>query len=171
MTCIVFRDGVIASDSKIIGRSWTTMGGFDKCGKRVLDGQVYLYGATGETSYAAKFDRWMQSDAFATFIKTGEGHPNLEPAARDEQCTGLLFMPDNTCIRFEGNYPHYTVKGDYYAFGTGDMVASGALFMGASAQEAVKAAIEHDVLSNGPVQFIERDKVSLEDFKKETMPA
>lgn len=168
MTCIVFRDGVIASDSKIISRSWTAIGGFDKVGKRELDGKVYLYGATGETAYAGKFHRWMQSDAFAEFIKTGEGHPNLEPAARDEQCTGLIFTPEGDCIRIEGNYPVYTVKAPYFAFGTGDATALGALFMGATAQQAVEAACEHDILTNGPVQFLTNKIEVLADFKEET---
>ena len=167
MTCIVFRDGVIATDSKIIGRSWHAMGGFAKCGRREVDGKVYLYGATGETAYSGKFHRWMESDAFVSFITTGEGHPNLEPSARDEQCTGLIFNPDGSCTRFEGNYPHYTVTGEYFAFGSGDAVALGALYMGATAQQAVEAAIEHDVLTNGPVQFLSNSEAVLEDFKKE----
>ena len=54
MTVIVFRDGVIASDSKIISRSWTAVAGFKKVGSRVHNGEVYLFGATGETAYAAK---------------------------------------------------------------------------------------------------------------------
>lgn len=165
MTCIVFRDGVIASDSKVIGRHWNAIGGFAKVGKRMYDGQVYLYGATGETSYAAKFDRWMQSPAFDEYMKTGEGHPNLEPAARDEQCTGLIFTPDGACMRVEGNYPIYTVTAPYFAFGTGDSAALGALYMGATAQQAVEAACEHDILSNGPVQFLTNAIEVLEDFK------
>lgn len=165
MTVIVYRDGVIASDSQVIGRQWTTMGGFKKIGKRVVDGKVYLYGATGETSYAAKFERWIQSDAFLSFLKDGEGHPNLEPAARDEQCTGLLFTPEGACIRFEGNYPHYELTAPFFAFGTGDMVAMGALEMGATAQQAAQAAVVYDVLTNGEVQFLTAEADTLEDFK------
>lgn len=154
MTCITYRDGVIASDSQVISRTWTAMGGFDKIGRREFDGKVYLYGATGETAYAAKFDKWMQSPAFEVFITKDEGHPNLEPAARDEQCTGLIFTPDGDCIRIEGNYPPYTIRGEYFAFGTGDNVALGAMHAGATAEQAVEAAIVHDVLSNGPVQLL-----------------
>lgn len=171
MTVIVFRDGVIASDSKIISRSWTAVAGFKKVGYRVHEGRIYLFGATGETAYAAKFERWMASDEFAKFIASGlsDGHPQLEPGARDEQSTGLIFTPDNTCIRIEGNYPAYEVHGEYFAFGTGDMVAMGALHHGATALEAVQAAIDHDVLTNGPAQSIDRNEVHIEfdltDFK------
>lgn len=166
MTVIVYRDGMIASDSQVIGRAWTTMGGFAKVGKRVFDGKVYLYGATGETAYAAKFDRWMQSEAFEVFITTGEGHPNLEPAARDEQCTGLLFTPDHKCIRFEGNYPHYELTAPYFAFGTGDNFATGALAMGATAAQAVEVAMQYDILSNGPVQYLMAEiEEGLQTFK------
>lgn len=172
MTVIVYRDGIIASDSQVIGRNYTCMGGFAKVAHRVYKDEVYLYGAAGETAYAAKFDRWMQSEAFDTFIDTGEGHPNLEPGARDEQCTGLLFTPQGTCIRFEGNYPPYELTGEYFAIGSGDQVALGALYAGADAATAVRAAIEHDVLSNGRVQTIDRKMISttnLENFK--AMPA
>lgn len=166
MTVIVFRDGVIASDSKIISRSWTAVAGFKKVGSRVYNGEVYLFGATGETAYAAKFERWMNSDEFVKFIDSGlsDGHPQLEPGARDEQATGLIFTPDNSCIRIEGNYPAYEIHGDYFAFGTGDLVAMGALHHGATAIEAVQAAIDHDVLTNGPVQSIDRAAM-LESFK------
>lgn len=175
MTCIVYRDGIIASDSKIISRSWTAVAGYQKIGSRVLDGKVYLFGATGETAYAAKFERWMNSDEFKRFIESdlSDGHPQLEPAAREEQCTGLIFTPDNKCIRIEGNYPAYVVEGEYFAFGTGDMVAIGAFHHGASALEAVNAAIEHDVLTNGPALTIDRSTIvmnleveaNLADFK------
>jgi hypothetical protein len=154
MTVITYRNGVIASDSQVISRSWTAMGGYNKVGIRSFDGKVYLYGATGETAYAAKFDKWMQSSAFEDFITKDEGHPNLEPAARDEQCVGVIFTPEGDCIRFEGNYPPYKLSGPYFAFGTGDQTALGAMHAGASATEAVEAAIVHDVLSNGPVQSL-----------------
>lgn len=171
MTCVVFRDGIIASDSKIISRSWTAVAGYQKVGARTHDGKVYLFGATGETAYAAKFERWMNSDEFVKFIESNmaDGHPNLEPSAREEQCTGLIFTPENACIRIEGNYPAYLVEGDYFAFGTGDMVAIGAFHHGATAMEAVQAAIDHDVLSNGPILMIDRKdiqaKLELADFK------
>lgn len=154
MTCIAYREGILASDSVVISRSWSAIGGYQKVGRREFDGKVYLYAATGETAYAAKFDKWMQSPAFEAFITKDEGHPNLEPAARDEQCVGLIFTPEGDCIRFEGNYPAYKVFGPYFAFGSGEQVALGAMHAGASAEQAVEAAMVHDVLTNGPVQVL-----------------
>lgn len=172
MTCIVYRDGVIASDSKIISRSWTAVGGFQKIGQRFHSERLYLFGAVGETAYAAKFERWMHSKEFETFIESGmvDGHPLLEPSAREEQCTGLIFTPEHNCIRIEGNYPAYLVEAPYFAFGTGDATALGALYHGATATEAVEAAIEHDILTNGPVLSIDR-KMILDSFKESAVMA
>jgi hypothetical protein len=156
MTCIVFKDGVIASDSQLVGRGWSRMGGFDKIGRRKIGSKVYLFGATGETAYCYKFMVWVQSDAFKEWLDDPtKPTPELEPAGKDESCTGLLFMPDDTCWRFEGNYPPYPMRADYYAFGSGDAYALGALGK-STAMEAVEQVIKHDVLSNGPVQSLRR---------------
>jgi hypothetical protein len=152
MTCVVFKDGILASDSQLVSRSWTCVGDFKKIGTHTVDGVTYGYGATGETAYCQKFSDWIHSPAFALWLSDGSGHPNLEPAGKDEVCTGILFKPDGSCVRFEGNYPPFTLRAPFYAFGSGDALAMGAMAAGATAHEAVEIACKFDVLSNGPVQ-------------------
>lgn len=170
MTCIVYRDGVIASDSQIVGRTWACQGTFKKIGHRDVDGKVYLYGAYGETAMCAKFNEWVQSEGFVAWLRDrSAAHPQIDPAKSDEVCVGLIFHPEGHCTRWEGNYPAYDITGEFFAFGSGDMVALGALGAGASAVEAIEITATYDVLTNGPVQSIDRNEMtrSLASFNVE----
>ena len=160
MTVIVYRDGIIASDSQLVTRTWSCTMQFKKIGARDVDGKIYLYGATGETAYSAKFFDWVESDAFLAWLTDrSSSHPRLEPAKADETAVGLLFHPDGVCTRWEGDAYPYDVTGPFFAFGTGDNAAMGALMMGASAVQAVEIACAVDVLTNGPSQFIDRKDI------------
>jgi hypothetical protein len=168
MTVVIYRDGVIASDSQLVSRQWGCTCKFEKIGSRNVDGKIYLFGATGETAYSAKFFDWINSDAFLAWLQDrSSSHPQIEPAKSDEIAVGLLFHPDGTCTRWEGNAPCYDVTGPFFAFGTGDMAAYGALLAGSTAIRAAEIACEVDVLTNGPVQYLDRKEIlaSLDNFK------
>lgn len=165
MTIIAYKDGVIASDSQAASRGWLVVGEFEKIGRREVycDGvigsdkpDVYLYGSSGEAAYQAKFNRWMQSEAFEVWLKTREGGPEIEPDGKDDVCMALLIMPDGSCVRFEGNYPWYVVNAPFYVLGSGEIMAVGALAANATAEEAVAICIQHDGLSNGVVKSFKR---------------
>lgn len=171
MTVIVYRDHVVASDSQLVSRTYSLSGAFAKIGRRevvrartarvaggtLTEVEVYLFGATGETAYCHKFGEWVMSPLFEEWLlDRTRPTPELQPSGKDEGCTGLLFMPDGSCMRFEDNYPPYPIVGDYFAFGTGDQCALGAMGANASAQQAVEIACKHEVLTNGPVQVLRR---------------
>lgn len=156
MTCLAYKNGILASDSQVVSRTWSMPGSFEKIGRKEVDGEVYLYGAIGETAYCFKFMRWVQSELFDAWVRDRDSMtPELEPDGKEENCRGFVIMPDDSCMNFEGNYPPYPINGDYYAFGSGDATALGALGF-TNAIQAVEQAIKHDVLSNGPVQFVKR---------------
>lgn len=159
MTCIVYRDGVLATDSQVVSRSYICAGAYKKPNRREVEingeKRVYLFAGSGETAYCDKFARWVNSDEFVKWLEDrSTPGPQIDPAGSDEVCCGLLFHPDGVCTRFEGNYPPFDVKHDFYAIGTGDHIAMGALQMGATPQQAVEAAILYDTYTNGPVQVV-----------------
>lgn len=167
MTVIAYRDGMIASDSQLVTRSWSCTMQFKKIGARNVDGKVYLYGHSGETAYSAKFFEWVNSKAFDSWLgDRSASHPQIEAAKSDESSVGFIFHPEGHCTRWEGNAPCYDVTGPFFAFGTGDNAAMGALMMGATAAEAVEIACKIDVLSNGPMQYLLRS-----DFETATIDA
>lgn len=168
MTILVYRDGVLASDSQLINRQWTVIGTAPKIGRREiltkkLDGvtvvrcDVYLFGATGDSAYCSKFLKWCQSDDFEKFLKDQEyTSPAIAPTGKEQSCTGFVVKPDGKCIRFEHEDPPYETEAEWYAFGSGDTMAIGALANGAGAEEAVRIVCEWDPPSKGPVQVLRR---------------
>ncbi|MBS3648768.1 hypothetical protein KEU06_09030 [Pseudaminobacter sp. 19-2017] len=158
MTVLVYRDGVLASDSQLIRRNWNVLGHAEKIARVDVDGEAYLVGGTGEAPYVAKFIRWCRSDNFPKFLQNLEySSPRIEPTGKDDNCTGFVIKPDGVCIRFEGDDPPYEVESEWHVFGSGDMIAVGALEMGATAERAVEVCIKHDILSDGPIQVVRRD--------------
>ncbi|RUW57184.1 hypothetical protein [Mesorhizobium sp. M8A.F.Ca.ET.021.01.1.1] len=157
MTVLVYRDGVLASDSQLIRRNWHVLGSAEKIARVEVDGQAYLVGGTGEAPYVSKFIRWCRSADFPKFLKNEEfTSPHIEPTGKDDNCTGFVIKPDGICIRFEGDDPPYEVTAEWHVFGSGDQFAVGALEMKATAEEACAVAIKQDLLSAGPMQVVRR---------------
>jgi hypothetical protein len=74
---------------------------------------------------------------------------------------GMAFRPDGTVISLEcDDYPA-EVSGPYHALGSGQAIANGAMFAGASAIEAIAAAIAHDKHSAGHVLAFCHDSPAL----------
>lgn len=160
MTCLVYRDGVLASDSVILSRMLVCSGAFRKVGKRTIHHPIggfkpYLFGGTGETALCQKFRNWVMSEDFEGWAANKSyPTPSFEPIGKDESFTGFVITPDGACWHFEGAYAPFVTRHEFYAFGSGAMVAIGALAQGASAEEAVAIAIEYDSLTNGEVQKV-----------------
>lgn len=165
MTILVYRDGVLASDSQLINRQWTVVGTAPKIARievpqgitGALAPAVYLVGATGDSAYCSKFLKWCKSDDFKKFLQDQEyTSPAIAPTGKEQSCTGFVVKPDGKCIRFEHEDPPYETEAEWYAFGSGDTMAIGALAHGAGAEEAVRIVCEWDPPSKGPVQVLRR---------------
>ena len=78
------------------------------------------------------------------------------PEAKEENnnCNvGLVFHPDGRLTIYEpGGWCDATPP--YYAIGTGKDAALGAMFAGASAEEAVRAAVAHDFYTCEPITVL-----------------
>jgi ATP-dependent protease HslVU (ClpYQ) peptidase subunit len=144
MTTIAYRDGILASDTQVT-HGPTIMK--SKCRKvfKLPDGS--LYGHTGSLEAGELMRRSLVS---------GEAPPNLTSDAFD----GIMIRPNGQTFFYE-NKAWVKLKVDFCALGSGKEHAYGAMAVGASAEQAVHAAITLDPVSGGRVQYVE-----LEDYTK-----
>ncbi|UTU08031.1 putative NTN hydrolase domain protein [Caulobacter phage C1] len=151
MTCIVYRDGVLACDSWVLD-IWTKIGQFPKIAKRETRDGAILFAASGNSGHCKTFLDWGRGDGFADWVSGQYEPPSLGEG--DNTATGMVFMPDGSCVRFDAGLPPYALQGPFFAIGSGSWVALGALEAGATAEQAVEAAIKWDVGTNGPVRSL-----------------
>jgi 20S proteasome alpha/beta subunit len=143
MTTIAYRDGVIAADTGM------TVGGsrLGRIVKIARNESGALAGAAGSAGYNAKFLDWFRGGAV--------GDP---PEARETERSfdrGVVFHADGVIDIYEPTGVFHATA-PYFAFGSGRPEALGALFMGATAEQAVRAAIEHDEATFGEVLTVLR---------------
>lgn len=143
MTVIAFRDGVLAADTA------TTFG----CGMvrhdipKIYEFKGRLAGAGGDAVDCAAFIRWFQSE----FSSEPRCYP--KPTEDDDSFEGLIVRPDGLLLIFtRGGW--YPARPRYFAIGSGAQFAMGAMFQGATAEQAVRAGIELDHNSGGDVTIL-----------------
>lgn len=143
MTTIAYRDGVLAADTLVTS-------GDIRCGSEVKIRALgpLLYGSCGSCGLTDKVEAWMRGGM------KGDRPPLRVP---DGSATGavFVFMPDHTVLWMHED-GDTVIRAPYWAAGSGEMYALGAMALGATAPEAVKAAIVHDVGSGGPITVIKR---------------
>lgn len=146
MTTIAYRDGIIAADTCV---SPGRRGHATKIAKR-RDGHggFLLAGACGFAIYSEAFLRWFEN-----------GEQGSPPEARqvNNACDiGMIIRARNRCELFEPG-GSYLIRGDYFAIGSGSPEANGAMFTGATAETAVRAAMAHDENTWGEIQLLRAD--------------
>lgn len=150
MTTLVYRDGVLAADSRGTRNGMICPGAVNKVA--VVDGR--LVGFVGDTAFGQRFVRDLR-----------EGR---EPADLEGEAIAVIVDSDGT-VRVHQNATWYVEEGPFAAWGTGLAAALGALHMGATADQAVEAACEVDPNSGGPVQIVslrKRKSLILENFQR-----
>lgn len=105
---------------------------------RLSNGSVVGY--SGAVDMALQAIRWLDGDE--------------EIKVKWEEITILMIKPNGRVYKYDNDNPHYLKGVDYLAIGTGQSVALGAFYQGATAVEAIQAAIEHDSHSRGPVSWM-----------------
>jgi hypothetical protein len=144
MTTIAYRAGICAADTLAqIGS--TSLGSVTKI---VRSASGDLAGAAGLASYAEAFRHWV----------TG-GENGDPPQARETDHVfdrGVIFRRSGEIVVFEPE-GRFSVAAPYYAFGSGKEIAIGAMFMGATAPQAIEAAIKHDDGTGGEITVLRHD--------------
>lgn len=143
MTTIAYRDGVLAADRLITVQTHRD-GYITKIAKR----GPYLAAAAGALPIALRFMDWFRS-----------GMPEARtPSMGDDKdgATGHIFMPDGTILNCD-TLGWTRRKAPYYANGSGCDYCYGAFSMGATAEQAVRAALEHETASGGDITVLRHD--------------
>lgn len=145
MTTIVYRDGIMAADSRCTMNTEAGGSRVSKCEKlyrkTTVDKEDVIIGLAGDSGPGLVFLDW-----FGTGVK----EPPASLIEGDGDFTALvlrragLFEYDKWCRGEQ-------VRGRFYAVGSGAKAALGALYMGASAKRAVQIACKIDPYSAGPI--------------------
>ena len=143
MTTVVYRDGVMASDSQYVENDTIIPGHHPKV-FRLPGGGLMGYCGLVEIAYQV--------------LKVIEDSKPLD--ALDEffsHNTTILIVHETGKISYTNGREWTPLKAPYVAIGSGSPVAYGALALGASAKQAVQVAIKHDTGTGGRVQALELD--------------
>jgi ATP-dependent HslUV protease subunit HslV len=141
MTTVVYRDGVLASDSAVYagGTKVHSM-------KKVWKIRGHLVGLAGNVNAINAFKKWFEDGAMLDFY----------PITKKQSLAALVVTPEGKVFSYEDADPHAIEieDGEYVAVGSGSDVALGALHAGATAPDAIKAAIAHSSKTDGKIQII-----------------
>ena len=134
MTTIAVRDGIMACDSRITG------GFISKTPRKVVVGGKCIVGFCG--GYAAGY-------AGALFL-AGELSDRPETYSEDEE-EYIILSPRGIEVADE-HLRVAPISGTFWATGSGGMAAMAAMYMGATAIEAVRVAVKCDEGSGSPAK-------------------
>lgn len=142
MTTIAYRAGVIASDT-LVSDDGSHVGQTRKI-RRFREG--CLTGAAGDMAVCQAFLNWIPKQL--DFMKSRfELHS-------DENFGAFVFDPMiGHIIRFSGHGRPLMVSAEFVALGSGADFAMGAMAHGATAVEAVRAAMHLDPWTGGNIEF------------------
>lgn len=137
MTAIAYRDRVMAADTMIV---WSDQHIKQVNETKVMKEQGHLIGIAGENC--------PRNEVFARWF-FGAKTRGLSKYKFD----AMVIMPDGTINLYDQTGAFNIVTAPYFAIGTGAEVCMGAMWKGATAVEAVAAAIEHCPTVGGEVRM------------------
>lgn len=149
MTTIAFRDGVMAADRQSTGRG-SIIGRKTKIEKI---GSA-LVGATGDGIIWESFFQWVRGGC------KGDCPPmSIKCIANDSDFsgTGIIITRQRGIVTFiEHGFQQEDIA-EFHAFGCGADIARGAMFMGATPEQAIQAASAIDLYTGCGVDVIRFD--------------
>lgn len=143
MTTIAYRDGVLAADSAVSVNDLLSA----SMRKIVCRADGDMAGAAGHAAYCCRFLEWFSSGETVEAPKATRGDYYVD--------RGVIFRR-NGDIKIYEELGRSIVRAPYFAIGSGSHLAIGAMHAGASAPEAVRAAIAHDPYSGGDIVVLSR---------------
>jgi len=142
VTIVAYRDGVLASDSRVTINDFIDS---DTCKKiyRLSDGS--LLGLAGNHGTAFVLENLLRE-----WVKSNKGRLPPGPFKKVE---AIFVRPDKTVWVYGAGWEKWGYKTPV-AIGNGMLVATGAMDTGATAKEAVKATIKRNIYCGGRVQVL-----------------
>lgn len=141
MTTIVFRDGILAADGRITQNETIVGDNFTKIHVLADGGAVAMCGRPDE---CVPIIEWLKA------VAAGE-QAGPQP---DVESSTLLHINGDGVVRLLNDRHWIEIDEPFIAAGSGSSAALGALHAGASAIEAVTAAIKTDPYSGGQVRAV-----------------
>jgi len=136
MTTIAYRDGVLATDSRVTSGD-------------VIIGEVRKIAASGDGRIAAVCG---VAEVCQEWLSWWAGPQDADPPELDED-TGVITVEDDG-VWYHTDRGRWQLEAEYHAVGSGRDIALGAMAVGACAVEAIEAAIKHDAMTGGRVQSL-----------------
>lgn len=141
MTTIAYDGRYVAADSQVC---FGACRGAKSVQKIKVRGSV-AYACTGHGALFDPMIVWFEMGA----------KPEDKPKVSDDKNACLLVFSDGKCRAYKSDLPYPEELFGPDAWGSGAEYAIGAMRAGASAEHAVRIAIECDVYSGGPTQVID----------------
>jgi len=143
MTTIAYKDGVLAADTLCVNGHIRS--GFAT--KIVRGPRGELAGSAGSAGFNRAFNAWVTAGM--------EGEPPKAAETDDIRDYGFVVLPNGEIEQHEPEGVN-RLRADIFAVGSGRNVAQGAMKAGATAEEAVRIAIDLDCYSGGEVTVLRR---------------
>lgn len=141
MTTIAFKDGIVAADTGVMTRSMRA--GYTV---KIVQRHGSVAGGTGDAAWTATFREW-----FMRGVKSK--YPLIPLVNGDPVGKGVVFWRDGRIEIFE-QHGRFTLITDQFAIGSGTSEARGAMLAGATAEEAVRIAMQLDDSTFGDVTVL-----------------
>ncbi|MTH61180.1 hypothetical protein [Paracoccus litorisediminis] len=158
MTTIVYRDGVLASDTRAYSGHATPIGTKRKIHRR-RDGAMFGV-STAAPGLSEQVARWYLDDKNMDLLPQLGPEDGFDMLEIDKD--GQVF------IYHDSIHPTGPLTAPYFTVGSGANYAIGALEMGASAVEAVRVAITNDPWTGGHIETLTRPGECAAADKEET---
>lgn len=158
MTTIVFRDNVLAADTRAYSGDRSPIGQKQKIHQVThSDGSTSTFGvSTAHPGFSEEIRDWFLNDK----------HKDFEPHLNGRSFQALEILDTGEVFFYSDNFvPSGPLHGEWFAIGSGMDFAIGALAMGANAQQAVAVALENDVFTGGVVQHITLPVTKIEEIE------
>jgi len=139
VTTIVFKNGTLAADTALTSGADAHAGEMSKIAKC----EDFMGGASGGILEVSKFLEWVVQGA------------DFDDLPKFEEKFNAFLIDKTHKVRVVGKEGiSHPIKSPFYAIGSGEEAAKGALLMGATAEEAVQAAIHVDLYTGGSVEAL-----------------
>lgn len=145
MTTIAYRAGIMAADSRAFAGDKMPIGSKNKL--HVLSNGALVAASSNDVGATDSFASWCRA-----MVDAGEDLPNMSTGS-DYGVQALLVWIDGTVHYWhEGRCFSGPLEGEFFAIGSGEQFAYGAMMAGVSAEQAVRAACVCDPWTDFPVR-------------------
>lgn len=132
MTTIAYRDGIMASDSGC----WLGDASHGWARKLAIGPDGTLYGGMGDAAEVRAYLAWVDDGCL-------DNEPTPRRVGDGQSSFSIMRVRPNGPVELTTSEGFESYPAPYFAAGSGAEVAFGALFMGATAEQAIEAAKEH----------------------------